>query len=416
MSNQEKTNIFKRFFTGNSSDITTFEAPKGKFMSFISSFLKGEVNADVNLAEAENVAAVNTCIKILANTVSKLPKVIKDENGKIIKNDLYKLLNFKPSSYMNRQVYYSTIITQLGYAGNSFVKVNRKNGKIDNLQILPIGYIDEIKIINGKKFYHNKKEDILFRPEEILHFKTNSKDGIWGLNPITALRLEININQKAKQTVNNFYSKNAQSTKTLEYQGGSSDNKKLQEVIDKFNNDFGGVENAGSIITIPPAFKLNELKLSVEDAKFLQSAEFTEKSIAALYGVPVKMLGHSSESYSSYEQEYLAFINNTIASYLSIITTEEEFILAEFEQIEFNTQPLAGTTPKDIAEYFKLLKDMGVLSPEEIRIFLGFDVTDEEYMKYHYQQAQYLPLEKWAESLQALKGVKINDNKEENNK
>jgi phage portal protein BeeE len=61
-----------------------------------------------------------------------------------------------------------------------------------------------------------------------------SKDGITGLSPIQALKLELNLNEKSKKTVDSFYSKNAQSTKVLEFVGNSGSNSKIDEAIEGF--------------------------------------------------------------------------------------------------------------------------------------------------------------------------------------
>ncbi|HPQ79848.1 MAG TPA: phage portal protein [Candidatus Dojkabacteria bacterium] len=403
-------NPLKRFFTGVYAT-QSVEAPRHIFNKALISLFNGDRNGDVALNEAEKIAAVYTCIKTLSETVSKLPVVIKNFDG-IVQDDLYRVLNYKPNNYLNRQTFYSTIITHLYLDGNCYVQINRDNaGRVANLQILPIKYFDEIKVVKNKLWYYNKQEDRVFRGEDILHFKLISKDSFFGMNPIESLRTEININFKAQATVDRFYSKNANSTKVLEYVGAAGNNKKLEEVIEKFEAQTGGYDNAGSVITIPPNFKLNELKLSVEDAKFLSSAEFTEKSIAALFGVPVTMLGHNQNNYSTYEQQLIAFNNNTISALLSIITTELEFkLLSDAQiymgyQIEFDVEKLAGTTAIDRVNYFKTLKDMGVLSPNQIAAKLGYEQSDSEYMNYHYQQSQYIPLEKWNEGIAAMKGI-----------
>lgn len=418
----DKLNPFKR----NYNQITNVVAPKNEFNN-VTKLWSGGHNADVNLNEAEKIAAVYTCVSILAETVGKLPISIKNYDG-LVKDNLYKVLNYKPNNYQNRQVFYSTIVSHLYFNGNAYVKINRNNiGEVANLQILPLGFVDKIKEVKGKLYYYNSKLDEIYRGDDILHFKLMSKDNHFGLNPLESLRLELNLNEKSKKTVDSFYSKNAQSTKVLEFIGSSGTHQKnkdgkskIDEAIEAFENKYSGFDAAGGAIVIPPSFNLKELKLSVEDAKFLQTAEFSEKSIAALFKIPTFLLGHSDPNYSTVEQQLLSFYNNTISSILSIITTELEFkLLSDAQiiqdyQIEFDTEKLAGVTLNDKIEYFKKLKDMGVLSPNQIAKKLGFDESDAEFSNYHYQQAQYLPLEKWNEAMAMLKGFDLTNNKEEN--
>jgi HK97 family phage portal protein len=407
----------------NYNQLSEVTAPKKEFNTANQLLWSGGINANTNLNESEKISAVYTCISILADTVSKLPISIKNYDG-IVKDDLYKVLNYKPNSMQNRQVFYSTIVSHLYFAGNCYVKINRNNvGEVANLQILPINYFDKIKEVKGKLWYYNSKLDKVYRGEDLLHFKLLSKDGITGLSPIQALKLELNLNEKSKKTVDSFYSKNAQSTKVLEFVGNSGSNKKIDEAIEAFENKYAGYDNSGNAIVIPPSFNLKELKLSVEDAKFLQTAEFSEKSVAALFKVPVFMLGHSDSNYSTFEQQLLAFHNNTISSILSIITTELEFkllsdaqIIQEY-QIEFDTEKLAGVTLADKISYYKTLRDIGVLTPNQVAKKLGYEEVDNKYMNMHTMQSQYIFIEDYENSIALMKGIafKVDENKEDIN-
>jgi hypothetical protein len=111
----------------------------------------GGINADTNLNESEKISAVYTCISILADTVSKLPISIKNYDG-IVKDDLYKVLNYKPNSMQNRQVFYSTIVSTLIFCWQLLCEDQYRNnvGEVANLQILPINYFDKIKEVKGK--------------------------------------------------------------------------------------------------------------------------------------------------------------------------------------------------------------------------------------------------------------------------
>src|SRR5690606_38670637 len=120
-----------------------------------------------------------------------------------------------------------------------------------------------------------------FRSSEILHFKLLSKDGVYGLNPVEALKSEINLQYKSERTVDRFYSNSALSTRYMEadLEGiGNTTKEKLKEYVDKFKEESAGYENSGNLIVIPPMYRLKELKLSASDIDFLQTANYTESS------------------------------------------------------------------------------------------------------------------------------------------
>ncbi|MFW6275825.1 MAG: phage portal protein, partial [bacterium] len=250
------------------------------------------------------------------------------------------------------------------------------------------------------------------------HNKLISKNGLMGINPLEAARLSLNLNYKSETTVDKFYTNNANTTKVLESNGDPKNLNKFDEAVKKWKENNQGYQNSGDILTLPVGTQLKELKLSVEDSKFLETASFSAKSLGALFGVPLQLLGHAESKYSDFEQSALNFKVNTLASILSNIKNELEFKLLSNEErkqgisIEFDTKSLIETSLSDKANFYKTMLMMGAASLDDVAIENGFQPLGGEIGQTKWLQKQMTPVSFIYETNQQA----INNNNDKNNK
>lgn len=145
---------------------------------------------------ALKVATVFASIKILAESVSKLPiKVFReDEYGiqKAVQHYLYGLLKLRPNPYMSTMNFFGALETQKNLRGNSFANIefDRRTGKVKALWPLDSSkvtiYIDDVGLLNTKnKLWYiveagGKRYKLM--PHEMLHFKNGiTLDGLVGV-------------------------------------------------------------------------------------------------------------------------------------------------------------------------------------------------------------------------------------------
>jgi len=178
--------------------------------------------------DAEKMSTVITCIKILSDTISRLPvHVYSDsEQGHLPERTDYRypLLHYSPDDIMTSQTFFSALEFNRNLKGNSFALIGRNpnTGLVNSLHFIPSSYIGGYKIVSGEIYYiyyeptdNNKTKEKLINYNDILHFKMTTKNGYWGINPIEAQRTTLSTIWKAKQTVDSFYENNAFSPKVL---------------------------------------------------------------------------------------------------------------------------------------------------------------------------------------------------------
>lgn len=335
------------------------------------------------LSQAGAISTVHTCIKILGETLSKLPAEVYFEDqikGKLKdKEDYrYEIIHYNPNQYTTSQIFFNALETNRGFKGNSFAKINRlSNGRIQSLEIIDPDLIVAYKVTNGSLYYTLKNKETETEDPissmDLLHFRMMTKDGIWGVNPIAALRSNLSTTYKGMQTIDSFYDNNANSPKALKSTVSGANQKAMLEALAKFNTEFSGSTNAGKMVPLPPNSEIQELKLNFADAEFIATIKFNANQIAALYGIPPHMVGNTEASkYNNVEQMEIGFKADTISPIARMYRQELEFKLLTTEErkkgksIEFNLNAMIETDHKTRLEGYKTLSQIGAISPNKI--------------------------------------------------
>lgn len=333
-------------------------------------------------AYAENISTIYTSCKILADDVGSFPiDLLFTEDGarEKLKSDYrYSLLHYNPNSYTTSNVFFTTLEYIRNVKGNAFAKINIGKNREKYLTLVTPGKIYDWTVENGILMYKYRENsndpgyNVL--ATDYLHFRSMTKDGVWGMNPIEKLRLNLSTTSKAFKTIDTFYDNNATSPKALKTTVPEGVNpKEWQNKIADFNNKYTGAQNAGKIITLPPFTELQDITLNFADAEFIATIRFNADQIASLYRIPPHLVGNfESSKFNNLEQLQLNYKINTIRPILRMYRQELESKLLTPEErlegisIEFNTNAIVETDSKTRIENTKSLFGMGAITPNDI--------------------------------------------------
>jgi len=363
-------------------------------------------------SDAEKVATCMTAIKVLGDTMGRLPINVyqtTDSGNQVDKSDYrYDLLHFSPDGIITSQAFFSALEYNRNLKGNAFARIHRDrmSGDVISLELIPSNYVGGYKMVRGQLYYivYLKKEngstkETVINSQDMLHFKMVTKNGIWGINPIEAQRLNLSTLWKAKNTVDVFYENNAFSPLVLKSViPDQAFQKQFSEAMEGFKNNNAGVPNAGTLIKLPPFTEIQQLTMDPVDSKFIESQKFDTTQIAAFYGVPPDMVGvYEYSKYNNVEQAQLNFKVNTVASIARMYRQELEMKLLTSEErkagksIEFVTQALVETDIVTRSNYYRTMQDLGVMTPNQIALLEGLPTFPEGDK--HYMSSQTLPIE-----------------------
>lgn len=347
-----------------------------------------------NDAKADKVAVMTTCIKILAETLGRMPANVWKQDkvkGKVKAKEhhLYDLVHSEPNNYTTANTFYQTLENHRNYRGNAFARIHRNggSGRPKWFEIIPPSRVKKY-IIRGNELYYilldDNNEEFELIQTEVLHFRMMSPDGVWGINPVSALSLNLGITHKGMQSLDSFYQNNALSPKALKTTVGASFAAKAKEALEEFNEQNAGITNAGKWINLPPNTDIVDLTINLADAQIIESLKFNSQQIAALYGVPVYMAtGDFTQSkFNNIEQSQLGFKINTISSIARMYKAElESKLLTEKDrkagiEIEFNINSLVEPDTKTKTDYYRALANIGAITPHQIALFESLPASE----------------------------------------
>ena len=341
----------------------------------------------VNKDTALTFSAVWAAIRILSESVGQLPIQLceRKENGdKVIRSDhfLYNIIHNKPNEYMTNCIFLEKIMYDLCVSGNSYVRIQR-NGAGRPIGLYPLLFSDvEVKEYEDQYFYYDKNTGDALEYEEILHFKIMSQDGMIGTSPIDTCANSISWGLGLEQYGNSYFSNGAKVSGVLQ-----TDRALSTEAVDRLRNSFdlnySQIGDANKTLILEEGLKFNTISLSNEASQFLSSRQFSIEEIARIFNIPPHLLRDlSKSSFSNIQEQSREFVQYSLMPYLVMI--EQEMTTKLFKKkeqgklyIEFNTNALLRGNPKERAEYYRTMLNIGAMSINEIRQKENMNMVEE---------------------------------------
>jgi HK97 family phage portal protein len=349
------------------------------------------INVDEVSVKGKNalkVATVFSSIKILAESVSKLPIKVyqEDETGiqKSTKHYLHNLLRLRPNPYMSTMNFFGALETQLNLYGNSFANIeyDQRTGKIIGLWPIDANkvtiYIDNIGLLTSKTrlwyIINVDGKQVKLTPEEILHFKNGiTLDGLVGVPTLDYLKCLIQNSAQSDKFVNNFYKQGLQVKGLVQYVG-DLDEKAKENFRKNFESMSSGLKNSHRIALMPVGYQFTPMSLSMHDAQFLENTELTIRQIATAFGIKMHQLNDLSKStHTNIEQQQRQFYTDTLQARLTMYEQElayKLFLDSEIQNgfyLKFNVDAILRASLKERYEAYRIGIQGGFLKANEAR-------------------------------------------------
>ena len=350
--------------------------------------------------KAINETTYFTCLKVLSETMGKLPlKYYQAQSGGgRTRADPWQgaeLLMNRPNPYMAPAVFWANIEAACHHWGNAYVWIDRKllagmyGGDIVITGFWPMRP-DYVEIIlddagifgnEGRLYYKYKdpesNQEYLFKNDEVMHFKSwLTWDGIVGKSVRDILKDSISGARYSEKFLNSLNKSGLSSAAVLQYTENIDETrrKKLQE---KYNDILTGSRNAGKVVAIPKGMELTPINYKLTDAQYLELKKYSALQIAAAFGVkPNQINDYEKSSYANSEMQQLAFLVDTMLYRISQYEQEINYkVLTEQERkdgyfFKFNEKVILRTNTKEQMEAIATAVQNGIYTPNEGRSLL----------------------------------------------
>jgi HK97 family phage portal protein len=378
-------------------------------VSMSDSRLLNWLGIDQSNPETITEATYFTCLKMLSETMGKLPLHYyqQTEKGRVkaTPTDATRLLTVRPNRYMTPTTLFTLTEMMCQHYGNGYIYIHsrlnmtsRYKGEMEFLGLYPMHpenvtvYVDNAGIFgnedNNKAVYYEYRDPIsnksyVFTSDEVIHIKTwYTKNGITSEPVRTILKDTIATNQQSQRVISNLYKNGMTASMVMQYTADLDDDR-VKQLQRRFADKLTGPESAGKVIPIPIGLQLQPLNTSFSDAQFYELRKYSALQIAGAFGVKPNMINdYEKSSYSSSEQQQLSFLVDTMQYRLKMWEEElnAKVLLPEEAKngffYKFNERAILRTDAKTQMETLCAGVQNAIYKPNEARHYLDMDDAD----------------------------------------
>jgi HK97 family phage portal protein len=355
-----------------------------------------EAGKIVNSKTATSLSAVYACVKIISETIASLPFILyrraKDGRKEANTHPLWPVFRDKPNEQQNFFEFIEMIWGHILLRGNAFLfkELNRAGEVIglwplhpDNMTTLVaesqtsgvlsvVGYDYQLTQTGGK---------VSFMPDDIWHIKDWSDNGVLGISRIEQAANTFGASLATEEYSSKFFANSANPSGILTYPGKLKEDARTR-LVNSWEGLHQGSNQASKTALLEAGIEWKPVSITPEASQLIETRQWQVADIARIFRVPTILIGGAgaadkSNTFASAEQQMLAFVQHTIRP---IAIRFEQSANAEFLSdkerrqrqrlfFEFKLEGLLRGDVKSRFEAFKIGREWGWLSPNDIRAF-----------------------------------------------
>lgn len=224
-----------------------------------------------------------------------------------------------------------------------------------------------------------------FLPENILHIRGLSHNGVWGLDVVEVMRETLGLSIAARECGARFYGQGMLQSGVLFMPAFSAKGPKSEEAeanfIKSIKDQAQGLGKAHKLLVVGQGAEYKTMSVDPQAAQALETREFGIREIAAVIGCQAHKLGDTKRtSYASLEQSNQEHLDDDIDPWLARWEEAyEEVALLESEKesgshfVECNRKALLRTNLAARGSYYTQARNGGWMSANDIRRAEGED-------------------------------------------
>jgi HK97 family phage portal protein len=274
---------------------------------------------DVNTSNALRVSDAYACVRCLADSVSSLPLHVfrRTPAGRVpagADSRAVQLLQ-RPSPGSTTVDLISQAMVHLQIFGECFVGKYRSDGEIVQLGLLPP---DSIQVeLHGQRIVyildtiHGRTEH---GPEDILHIKGMSIDGLRGLSPVAQCRVALGLSSSLQVAAKAFTEHGSRPSGILTVPAQAS-HEVVRDLSLIWHTEHGGADRMGRVPVVSGDVTFTPIAFSADDSQFLQQRELSAREVARIFRCPAWAIDAptgDSLTYANVAEQNRALIDHSL--------------------------------------------------------------------------------------------------------
>lgn len=347
---------------------------------------------------------VFTAVNVIANDIATNPIKLESDNVNHISDsnfsDLNYLLNVKPNDYMSARDFKYSMAANLLLTGNGYARIlrsNRRNKPMSLVLLKPSWVTLEVDDDTQAIRYNiqdNTHNPYYLEPEDILHVKFLSTNGLVGASPLYSLVDEVTLQKQGNKLLNDFFGSGINGSAILKMPSNISPDAR-DKVRDRWIQANTG-DKTHRVMVLGRDEEYQPVEIDTSILKIVNSNDYTTKQIAKAFGIPVSRLGLEN-AHTSLPQSNLDYIQNSLDHYFNRFTSEFNIKLLSFQQakkyhFEFDVSRLmeldTETNMKQTLSWYQ----NGLLDDNEARQRLGYAPHADSMAGKRVVMSNYIPI------------------------
>jgi HK97 family phage portal protein len=291
----------------------------------------GGSGSSTGLSVTESTAltstAVYACVKILAETIGSLPVHVyqeKPDGSKVKATDhpLYPVLHLQPNPEMTTQEWLETITGHLMLWGNCYseIQYDYVGRPIALWPLRP----DRMQIYRDPQTLELDYQFSLYRggvahllPQQVLHIRLMSRDGILGLSPVGQNMEAIGLDLALLKYGGKLFGNSAVPIGAITYAKPLQPKQKT-DLRNSWNEKYQGLDNAARTALFEDGMGWIPIGMPPEQAQYVQLRGFTLQDMARIYRIPPHLLQELTRSTNNnIEHQGIDFVTYTLRPHIT---------------------------------------------------------------------------------------------------
>jgi HK97 family phage portal protein len=277
--------------------------------------------------KAESLSAAYACVAAISETIASLPLILykrttDDGRERAPENSLYRVLHDQANELQTALEFREMMQAMVLLRGNAHAEIIRGNdGQVSALVPLLPSQIATLQLDNGRLAYDvtdTKGRVRRLLQHEVLHLRHRSNNGLVGVSPITASRETFDLALSERDHGTETYKRGTRLSGVLKYKG-SLPPQRREDILTSWAKKYAGQSNTGRMALLEGDFDYQPLSMSMEDAQWIESRQFSVEEIARLFRVPPTIIGDLRHgNYSNSVEMNRVFVVHTLRRHMTM--------------------------------------------------------------------------------------------------
>lgn len=351
---------------------------------------------DINGKSATAYPPVWYAVNKIGGHIGQLPLCVFEQDpndhrkkAKASRHPGYRMMK-RPNSAMTGIIFRETLQYHALLWGNGRAHITRNNRQ-DPMEavILPPDRTVTV-LVNGTKWHavtiRETGEIRKLYDGDVIHIPGLGYDGLSGYSLIELAKNSIGLGLAAEKFGNRLFKSDAIPGIVLEAPPGVfRDEVEAKAFIDNWNNYHSGLDNVGKTALLREGVQAKPLSMRGRDAQWVEQRKFQRQDTALLFLLEQILGDDASVSYNSLEQKNSAYLVNCLMRWIKKWEEELNEKLLSIRQKEseshyfkFNVNGLLRGTIKERAEFYQVMRQIQVLSANEVRELEDMNPRDDD--------------------------------------